>query len=61
MTRKDYTLLANVFLRTRPAIVEGDTAKYVVWRGIVREMAEQLKLDNAKFKLDVFEKACGVR
>ena len=60
MTRKDFEVIAAVLQRTKPRNIRDEWKEYAIWRGIVIEFGEQLKLENARFNRTVFEKACGV-
>jgi hypothetical protein len=57
MTKKDYILLADAFLQTRP--LEHWANKLTQWQQDVVHVAHALKLNNARFDATRFMEACG--
>ncbi len=61
MTRKHYRVIAAALRKNRPA--EDSNALDVempYFEGIVRDIAEAMAVDNPRFDLVKFNKACGL-
>jgi len=58
MTRKDYVLIAEAMLGSKPRNYE-DRCCLIAWICDCRSLADALGSDNVRFDRDVFLKACG--
>jgi hypothetical protein len=63
MTKKDYTLIAAAFARTKPSpdiMDEEGHTRYSQWRDDLDEITLVLQQDNPRFDVTTFNCACGV-
>ena len=58
MTKKDYIILADAFLCTRP-MEHWDANKLTQWQQDVAHVAHALMLNNPRFNASKFMQACG--
>lgn len=58
MSRKDYKILADAFLQTRP-LEHWDANKLTQWQQDVSHVASALGRDNPRFNATKFLQACG--
>ncbi len=55
MTKKDFELIVDVLIVTRPAVGEGESD---IWHEVVDRFAEKLASNNPKFNSARFIAAC---
>ena len=59
MTRKDFELIALNIRTTRPAFADASFSERYRWDMLVRQMVEDLAMQNPRFDSQRFIKACG--